>query len=132
MVFDSHHFSRRGTVRLYRKHERGPQISGLVFVVCLAGCFSLLFARNAVKPASDEYEKKIKEKHLALDSIKLELIKGKEKLKQLQQEEGSYVSQLEQLEKNIGISKSYIQRLDVKIDSTARTISDLEASLAAE
>jgi len=103
-----------------------------VFVVCLAGCFSLLFARNAVKPASDEYEKKIEEKHLALDSIKLELIKGKEKLKQLQQEEGSYVSQLEQLEKNIGISKSYIQRLDVKIDSTSRTISDLEASLAAE
>jgi septal ring factor EnvC (AmiA/AmiB activator) len=100
--------------------------------VCLAGCFSLPFARNAVKPASDEYERKIEEKHLALDSIKSELIKGREKLKLLQLEEGSYVSQLEQLEKNIGISKTYMKRLDVKIDSTSHTIGDLETSLSLE
>jgi septal ring factor EnvC (AmiA/AmiB activator) len=103
-----------------------------VFVVCLVGFFSALFARNAAKPASDEYEKRIEEKHLALDSIKLELIKGREKLKQLQQEEGSYVSQLEQLEKNIGISKSYMKRLDARIDSASRTIGGLEVSLAKE
>jgi peptidoglycan hydrolase CwlO-like protein len=103
-----------------------------MFVVCLAGCFSLLFARNAAKSAPDEYEKKIEEKHLALDSIKSELVKGREKLKQLQQQEGSYVSQLEQLEKNIGISKSYMKRLDTKIDSASHTIGDLEASLALE
>jgi Membrane-bound metallopeptidase len=103
-----------------------------MFVVCLAGCFSLLVARNAAKPPSDEYEKKIEEKHLALDSIKSELVKGREKLKQLQQKEGSYVSQLEQLEKNIGISKSYMKRLDIKIDSASHTIGDLEASLALE
>ena len=90
------------------------------------------FARNAVKPASDEYERKIEEKHLALDSIKSELIKGREKLKLLQLEEGSYVSQLEQLEKNIGISKTYMKRLDVKIDSTSHTIVDLETSLSLE
>ena len=90
------------------------------------------FARNAVKPASDEYERKIEEKHLALDSIKSELIKGREKLKLLQLEEGSYVSQLEQLEKNIGISKTYMKRLDVKIDSTSHTIGDLETSLSLE
>jgi len=100
--------------------------------VCLAGCFSLPFDRNAAKPASDEYERKIEEKHLALDSIKSELIKGREKLKQLQLQEGSYVSQLEQLEKNIGISKTYMKRLDVKIDSTSHTIVDLETSLSLE
>ena len=100
--------------------------------MCLAGCFSLPFARNAAKPASDEYERKIEEKHLALDSIKSELIKGREKLKQLQLQEGSYVSQLEQLEKNIGISKTYMKRLDVKIDSTSHTIVDLETSLSLE
>jgi septal ring factor EnvC (AmiA/AmiB activator) len=42
------------------------------------------------------------------------------------------VSQLEQLEKNIGISKTYMKRLDVKIDSTSHTIGDLETSLSLE
>jgi septal ring factor EnvC (AmiA/AmiB activator) len=85
-----------------------------------------------VKNNADEYEIKIEEKHLALDSIKSELIKGREKLKQLQQEEGSYVSQLEQLDKNIGVSQTYVKRVSVKIDSISVDIVGLESSLTLE
>lgn len=85
-----------------------------------------------MKNNADEYEIKIEEKHLALDSIKSELIKGREKLKQLQQEEGSYVSQLEQLDKNIGVSQTYVKRVSVKIDSISVDIVGLESSLTLE
>lgn len=80
----------------------------------------------------EDFDKKIEEKNLALDSIKVELVKGREKLRQLMQEEGSYVSQLEQLEKNIDISTMYAKRLDLKMDTTAQTITSLEGELDGE
>jgi septal ring factor EnvC (AmiA/AmiB activator) len=117
---------------LHRKHERGPKIFGIILTIALTGCCFSSYAKNTVKNNADEYEIKIEEKHLALDSIKSELIKGREKLKQLQQEEGSYVSQLEQLDKNIGVSQTYVERVSVKIDSISVDIVGLESSLTLE
>jgi murein hydrolase activator len=115
---------------LYRKHERRSKIPAVALILCMTGCF-LLFAKEGAK-AVDDYDKKIEEKHLALDSIKAELIKGREKLKQLQAEEGSSAQQLEQLEINIALSERYLKRLNGKIDSMARVLRTLETSLAAE
>jgi murein hydrolase activator len=97
------------------------------------GSFSTLFSYETSKSLEGEdFEKKIEEKHLALDSIKIELIKGREKLRQLKQEEGSYVSQLEQLEKNISVSQSYLKKLNVKMDTTSHTITTLSVELEGE
>jgi murein hydrolase activator len=97
------------------------------------GCLSLSLSYGVPKAvAADDFEKKIEEKNLALDSIKTELKKGREKLRQLQQEEGSYLSQLEQLERNITTSQQYMRRLNMKMDTTAQTISFLESELDGE
>ena len=117
---------------MYRKHKRGQKISGLIATLVLTGCCFSLYAKNAVSNNADEYEVKIEEKNLALDSIKSELIKGREKLARLQQEEGSYVSQLEQLDKNIGVSEAYVRRVSAAIDSVSGDIVGLESSLALE
>jgi len=133
MVFIFHSVFYRGIFRLYRKLERRSEIHGVVFGLCAACCLWLsVGAKESGGNAVDDYDKKIEEKHLALDSVKAELLKGREKLKRLQQEEGTHVLQLEQVEKNIAISQSYIKRLAAKIDSTSRSIQTLEASLSAE
>ena len=116
---------------MHWKHERRTKISGIIFFLCAAGVFFPLVAKDVVGYV-DDYDKKIEEKHLALDSIKEELVKGREKLKLLQQEEGSCVSQLEQMEKNISMTENYVRRLNAKIDTTADSIRELEESLCGE
>jgi septal ring factor EnvC (AmiA/AmiB activator) len=103
------------------------------------GCGSLLFAKNpkktvvvkqAEKQATTDYDKKIEEKNAVLDSIKAELQKGREKLVQLQTQEGTVKGQISQLETNIATSESYLREVSVKIDSTSRSISRLTDQLA--
>ena len=98
--------------------------------VCLLGCCSLLNAKNTNKTIVGEFDKKIEEKNVVLDSIKTELEKGREKLGQLQKQEGTFVSQLEQLEKNIRISESFLRVVSGKIDSASQSIALLESALA--
>jgi septal ring factor EnvC (AmiA/AmiB activator) len=105
--------------------------------VLVIGCCSFPFAKNLKKtvaaapaPVAD-FEKKIEEKNLVLDSIKSELEKGREKLRRLQQEEGSFLLQIEQIEKNIAVSESYLAQVSIKIDSASRSIGALEKDLAA-
>jgi septal ring factor EnvC (AmiA/AmiB activator) len=103
------------------------------------GCGSLLFAKNTKKAIAEkqvvartttDYDKKIEEKNAVLDSIKAELQKGREKLQQLQNQEGTVTARLSQLESNIATSESYLREIAVKIDSSSRTIARLGEELA--
>jgi septal ring factor EnvC (AmiA/AmiB activator) len=124
------------------KHERGAQIPFLLtaVLVMVFGCSSLLFAKNTKKAVAEkqvltrpttDYDKKIEEKNAVLDSIKAELQKGREKLAQLQNQEGTVVAQLSQLETNIATSENYLHEVAVKIDSASRSIGRLGEQLAA-
>jgi murein hydrolase activator len=103
--------------------------------VLVIGCCSLLFAKNTRKPIaatpslSVDYQKKIEEKNVAIDSIKAELEKGRKKLRELQSQEGTVAGQIGQLEQNIKLSERYLDRMAVKIDSTGRSITRLHTSL---
>lgn len=120
---------------MHRKHERGAQISRFVTIVLIAGCVTFLFAKNAhkssaAKTSSAEYDQKIEEKNAVLDSIKEELEKGREKLQQLKTQEGTVVTQIDVLEKNIQTSEQYLRKVSVKIDSTSRSIAILTDQLS--
>ncbi len=119
---------------MHRKHECGAQIFGCLAVIVLVLCCQFsLFAKNikqAPKEASSELERNIEEKNAVLDSIKMELEKGREKLQQLQTQEGTVITQLSLLETNISTSELYLREMSVKIDSTARTIGLLSAQLS--
>ncbi|HUI91281.1 MAG TPA: peptidoglycan DD-metalloendopeptidase family protein [Chitinivibrionales bacterium] len=98
--------------------------------ILVIGC-SVSFAKNHKKPIAEkpapsvDYEKKIEEQNVILDSIKTELEKGREKLRQLQNQEGSVVAQLEQVEANIATSQSYLHHVSTKIDSVSESITHL-------
>jgi murein hydrolase activator len=122
-------------IRVHRKHERGSQIPRLLIAFLVIGCCSPLFAKNNKKaalarpaPVAD-YEKKIEEKNVVLDSIKNELDKGRQKLRDLATQEGTVVAQLEQVERNIATSESYLRHVAVKIDSASHAALRLAASL---
>ncbi len=120
---------------MYRKHERGSQISRVLITLLVIGCGVPLFARNNKKVVvhrpvqSADYEKTIREKNEVLDSIKNELDKGREKLRQLQTREGTVVAQLAQVEDNIATSENYLHRVSGKMDSLSRSISRLSGRL---
>ncbi len=58
----------------------------------------------------------------ALDSIKAELERGRLRFKELQHEEGNYLSRLEQIEKNIYSSGKYADLVQKQIDTTEITL----------
>jgi|WetSurMetagenome_2_1015567.scaffolds.fasta_scaffold00022_24 septal ring factor EnvC (AmiA/AmiB activator) len=97
------------------------------------GCCFPLSARNngkPVAPASNvEVDKKIEEKNAVLDSIRNELEKGRQKLRELAGREGTVVAQLEQVESNIATAETYLLGLGIKIDSAAQSVSRLGSSL---
>ncbi len=79
----------------------------------------LVFGVSAQKSSSDiiRYDHEIKQKAGALDSIKEELKRGRQKLSDLESQEGSVQERIEQIEKNITSSKAYLELLSKKIDS---------------
>jgi len=103
------------------------------------GCLFPLLAKNAkqsvptnqgARQGSSEIERNIEEKNAVLDSIKEELEKGREKVQQLQTQEGTVMTQISLLETNITTSEIYLREMSVKIDSTARTIGLLSVQLS--
>lgn len=75
------------------------------------------------------YDKEIKQNNSKLSKIQTELEQGREKLKVLQKQEGTFLGQLEQVEKNIAKSHSYISLLAVRIDTVEVIILSLQDSL---
>jgi len=113
---------------VYRKLKRRTQISRISVAVCTA--LLVLFAAGyAEKETSDDYETTIQSKNLELESIKNELAQGRQKLKQLRTQEGSYVAQVKQVRRNIEISQTYLDKLNSKIASVTSTVKILEDSL---
>ncbi len=118
---------------MHRKHECCQKILGVTVVLFLIGWLPPSPSYGVPKTAiADDFDQRIEEKNIALDSIRNELKKGREKLRQLQQEEGSHLSQLEQLEKNIATSQQYMRRLNFRMDTVAQTLSVLESELDGE
>jgi murein hydrolase activator len=118
---------------LHWKHECGTKIFSVAILFCITGMLLPLPACGQPKAApSDDFDKKIEEKNLALDSVKAELRKGREKLRQLQEEEGSHLAQIEQVERNIAASQHYLRRINFRMDTVAQTISSLESELDGE
>jgi len=90
-----------------------------------------VFAQNGESPlrSVSHYDKEIKRSTQQLDEIRLELEKGREKVKQLQKEEGTYLELLQQIEKNISASHTYLNLLDSRIDTVTIIIGRLSDSL---
>jgi murein hydrolase activator len=114
---------------LDRKRFCSPQISGLILLVGAA--IGLLFPVGAGRNDRiiSVYEKQIKKKSDALDSIKTEIDKRRKKLGELDKAEGNYLARLEYLETNIVSSKQYLEMLSERIDTAETTIVRLTDSL---
>jgi len=74
-------------------------------------------------------EKELSQTQGALDSIKAELERGRKRFKELQNEEGNYLSRLEQIEKNISSSGKYAELVQRQIDTTEVILAALSDSL---
>lgn len=90
-----------------------------------------LFAQRgkSAESAVTIVEREIKQRQGALDSVKTELEKGRTILKELQKEEGNYLSRLERLERNISVSSVYIGIVQRQIDTTEQLLVILNDSL---
>ena len=80
-------------------------------------------------PAATVYEKEIRKKSGALDSIKSEIDNRRRKIRELEKAEGSYQARLAFLESNIEDSKQYLAMLQGRIDTAETTIVFLTDSL---
>jgi septal ring factor EnvC (AmiA/AmiB activator) len=79
--------------------------------------------------AGADYEKKIEEENVVLDSIKNELDKGRQKLRELSTQEGTVSARLEQVEHNIATSETYLRQVSIKIDSASNAVGRLSVQL---
>jgi len=86
-------------------------------------------AKKSSESAVAVVEREMMQKQGALDSVKTELEKGRAQLKQLQREEGNYLSRLEQLERNISVGGVYISIVQRQIDTTEQRLVILSDSL---
>jgi len=80
-------------------------------------------------PAVAAVEKEMSKAQGSLDSIRAELERGRRRFKELQNEEGNYLSRLEQIEKNINSSGRYTILIQRQIDSTENVLVSLNDSL---
>jgi len=86
-------------------------------------------ALSASSPGVAAVEKELSKTQGVLDSIKAELERGRRRFKELQNEEGNYLSRLEQIEKNIYSSGKYADLVQKRIDTTEITLVALGDSL---
>jgi len=111
---------------LDRKSQCCPKISGLTAVFLAIGFLSIAYADDAEISA---FDREIRSRSGTLDSIRNELERGRAKLKELQKEEGNYLERLEQIEKNISASRTYLNVMEQRIDSVEKVIVALQDSL---
>jgi murein hydrolase activator len=109
-----------------RKHHRRAQIYGLT--ILLAGMLAYA-AQGKPEHAGSIYEKEIKRKTDALDSIKTAIDERRKKLRELESAEGNFLARLDYLETNIAESKRYLALLSCRIDTAETTIVRLTDSL---
>jgi septal ring factor EnvC (AmiA/AmiB activator) len=98
----------------------------LTAVFLAIGFLSVAYAEDADISA---FDREIRSRSGALDSIRNELERGRAKLKVLQKEEGNYLERLEQIEKNISASRTYLNVMEQRIDSVGQVIVALQDSL---
>ncbi len=98
----------------------------LLLCTFLAG---FCLAQSKAESAVSQVDREIKQKMSTLDSVKTELEKGRARLKELQKEEGNYLSRLEQLEKNIASSQTYLDIVQLQIDTVESSLGQLKDSL---
>jgi murein hydrolase activator len=101
-----------------------------------AGALLLIFAAGLLSPAMGRkdrivtvYDRQLKKKADALDSIRTEIDKRRKKIGELEKTEGNYLARLEYLEMNIAASKQYLVMLSKRIDTAETTIVHLNDSL---
>lgn len=109
------------------KYQCCTKIPGLKVLILSVAVMAV--AAEATDDLVNSYEQEIKQKSSAMDSIKTELERGRQRLKGLQKEEGSYLEQLTQIEQNIKASRTYLELLEHRIDTVGSLISLLEDSL---
>jgi peptidoglycan hydrolase CwlO-like protein len=111
---------------LVRQLYCGAKISGLiVLLLVVVSVFGATDSDTAIK----HYDREIRQKSSIMDSIKVELEKGREKLLVLQKEEGNHLERINQVEKNIKASHTYLNLLANKIDTVEIIIKGLLDSL---
>lgn len=118
------------------------QISGLIvllLVLCCAAAAPLkkkapdaapkpkAQALSAVK--NTDVDSRIESQRQQLDSIKAELQRGRSRVEELKKVESSHLSLIEQLDRNIALSRTYISRLEQRIDSLNVSIDTLSTAL---
>lgn len=111
-----------------RKQKRCSKIFSLI-AIFLFGASVFGAKKSEIPAAQSQYENEIKQKSSALDSIRAELDKGREKLKELESKEGNFLSRLDQLEKNISSSQSLLEMLQKRIDTSETLINALKDSV---
>lgn len=116
------------------KYGCGTEISRLIAAALL--CAFFLGGRHVLHgqhlQSVSHYDREIKQSSRQLDSIRQILDQGRERVKNLQKEEGSCLEQLEQIEKNMDASQAYLKLLTGRIDTVETVIAALGDSLAQE
>ena len=118
-------------------HKAGNPAGFIAVVLLLIGAAGIvvpcLARKNDHAGKNDHmasvYEKQLRKKTDALDSIRTEIIKRRKKIAELDKAEGNYLARLEYLETNIAASKQYLVMLSNRIDTAETTIVRLTDSL---
>jgi murein hydrolase activator len=110
-----------------RRGFRARITGGALLVVCAA---AVLFpAMGRKERIVTVYDRQLKKKADALDSIRTEIDKRRIKISALEKAEGNYLARLEYLEMNIAASRQYLVMLSRRIDTAETTIVRLTDSL---
>jgi septal ring factor EnvC (AmiA/AmiB activator) len=123
-----------GVNACYKTGTIGGFIAGVLLLIGAAGTVVPGFAgKNDHSGKNDRsvsiYEKQLRKKTDALDSIRTEITNRRKKLAELDKAEGNYLARLEYLETNIAASKQYLVMLSSRIDTAETTIVRLTDSL---
>ena len=112
-----------------RKYECCSKIFNLIQLSLIISQ-SYLFAQGTGNGLIQQFDKKIKEKSVVVDSIKSEMLRGRKKIGELDKKEGAYLEQLVFLEKNIEVSSVYLAKITEKINDLIVHSDILRDSLA--
>lgn len=111
-----------------RKPFRGPQILIIAALLLAAGAALPALGGKPEQPVS-AYDREIRKKADALDSVRAEIGKRRSALHELEKTEGNYLARLEFLESTLSASKKYLLLLSRRIDTAETTIARLNDSL---